>query len=309
MEGEHLRGLEGTNPMGFLAALGVQVLYGFDERRPELWWSEGITPHAVVNAEYNVDCIATKALQEFPRWYKSPAVNPKFGYKADNDAKFKPDDLKEYLLQSRSSTPGNKLASALVAEGGLDNKGLAKPTDLYFTSAALKFLEITRSIFAKTSYDDLVNGLIGPWSYSSPLSSLRWDINDDRSYALSAVDPSKDKKLSNPGVEALAVLGLSCHPVFGGQVEGKSRTLTRGCAGGWGQSTYTWPLWTRPASPDTVRSLLAHASPDPDSKTITLYAEWYPAWHISMILRSMIVRSDPGGYGTFRLPETIWARQ
>ena len=41
-EGIRLRGLEGTNPLGFLAALGVQVLFNTEPDQPKLWWSE---PH------------------------------------------------------------------------------------------------------------------------------------------------------------------------------------------------------------------------------------------------------------------------
>ena len=105
-DGTHLEGLEGTNPLGFLAALGVQVLFDLKEQQSKLWWSDDIIPHAIVDPEYSIDFIVTQALEEFPKWLESPALNPGIDKKADNDAKFKPDDLKEYLGNTRDNHPG-----------------------------------------------------------------------------------------------------------------------------------------------------------------------------------------------------------
>ena len=233
--GAHLTGLEGTNPLGFLAALGLQVLFEFADRQPKLWWSDDVIPHAVASPEFDVDRIIDQADRVFPQWLESPAVNPGFDTKADDTAKFIPGDLRGYIRKTRPRQPGNRLASALVAEGSLDGAGkVAKPSDLYFTAGQLKFLKIVRAILAGADPDTLADGLIGPWSYSSTLSSLGWDTTDDRIYALTPSNPAKDKKLTNPGAEALAILGLSRHPVFGGRDRrGRDRTLTQGCAGPW----------------------------------------------------------------------------
>lgn len=307
-EGIALTGLEGTNPLGFLAALGVQVLFDCEELQPRLWWSGDIIPHAVVDLEFEIDHIVEQALQVFRLWSASPALRPGLGTKADNDAKFSPGDLRRYLEKTRSHQPGNRLASALVADRSLDGKGkAAKPTDLYFMAGQLKFLKIARDILVKVERDQIVEGLIGPWSYSSPLSSLGWDTTDDRIYALAATNPATDKKLTNPGAEALAILGLSRHPVFAGRDRrGRDRTLTQGCAGPWRRGgTYTWPIWTRPATPSAVLSLLAQATGDDDE--ILLRSKWYPGWGVSQIMRSVIRRSDQGGYGTFGPPVIAWS--
>lgn len=88
---------------------------------------------------------------------------------------------------------------------------------------------------------------------------MMWDVVDDRIYALSSFNPSGEKKLTNPGPEALAILGLSRHPVFCGKSRThtgrtNARTLTRGCSGSWSQGSYIWPLWSMPASPKAVDS-------------------------------------------------------
>ena len=309
-EGTQLRGLEGTNLLGFLAALGVQVLFDFKQQQPKLWWSDDVIPHAVVDREFDVDNIVEQALQVFALWVESPALRPGFGTKTDDTAKFSPNDLRRYLDKTRSRQPGNRFATALVAEGSLDRTGkAAKPTDLYFAAGQLKFLKIARDILAAVSRDALVEALSGPWSYSSTLSSLGWDTTDDRIYALAATNPANDKKLTNPGAEAFAILGLSRHPVYAGRDQhGRDRTLTQGCAGRWRRGgTYTWPIWTRPATASVVRSLLAHTTGD--SKEIDSRSRYFRAWGISSVMRSTIRRSDQGGYGTFGPPEVAWARE
>ncbi|MDE0376582.1 MAG: hypothetical protein OXK16_11575 [bacterium] len=304
--GTHLRALEGTNPLGFLAGLGVQALFDAVPNQPSIWWSDDVIPHAVVDAEYSVERVVDQALRVLPIWAESPALSPGLGTKADNTGKFSPQDLTKYLERTRSPFAGSRFATALVAEGSLDGAGkVAKPTDLYFTAGQLKFLKIARQLLTEVHRESLMEGLTGPWSYSSPLSSLGWDTTDDRIYALAAANPAKEKKLTNPGAEALAILGLSRHPVYAGQdARGRDRTLTQGCAGPWRRGgTYTWPLWTQPATPNAVRSLLAHATGDLDKRSNS-----FDGWAISSIMRSAIRRSDQGGYGTFGPPEVVWSR-
>ena len=188
-----------------------------------------------------------------------------------------------------------------MAEGSLDKQGVAKPSDLYFTAGQQKFLDMTRQVLGGALREDVLTGLEGPWGYESELPSLMWDVSDDRVYALAAVNPSGEDKFTNPGPEALAILGLSLHPVFAG----RDRTLTQGCSGSWKEGGYySWPLWHKPASPRAVKSLLAHASHhNPEA---TDRHSWFQSWGISTVFRSSIRRSQQGGYGTFGPPEIAW---
>ena len=305
MNGTHLPGLEGTNPLGFLAALGVLVAFAKEDEQPRLWWSDDVAPHAVVDEAFTVDRIATRALEAFANWTDSVAANPKWAdgsrMPRGDELKLTPGDIRIYLDQALRCDRSGKLASALVAEGSLDNKGEAKPTDFYFTAGQQKFLKIAREILNAATREETVRGLDGPWRYESKTPSLGWDVADDRVYALRATDPSDsgEKKLTNPEPEALALLGLSLHPVFAGQ----GRTDTQGCSGSWKAGWYSWPLWSRPASLRAVTSLLAHAFDHPAASNRD---RWYRAWGVSTILRSPIRRTDQGGYGTFGPPEVVW---
>lgn len=303
MNGTQLPGLEGTNPLGFLAALGVQVAFADEDEQPWLWWSDDITPHAVVNKEFTVDLIASRALETLSHWKGSPAINPK---RADGSAmpkgdelKLKSEDIRAYLDQAARIDRSGALATALVAEGSLDKQGAAKPSDFYFMAGQQKFLEMTRSILNTCTHEHLESGLEGPWCYEDEVPSLGWDVADDRIYALRANDPSSGKKLTNPGPEALALLGLSLHPVFAG----RDRTDTQGCSGSWKAGYYSWPLWRKPASLRAVKSLLAHAYDHPAASD---RERWYRSWGVATILRSPIRRHDQSGYGTFGPPEVAW---
>ena len=311
MNATHLTGLEGVNPLGFFAALGVQVAFSSEPEQPRLWWSEGITPYALVDSIYSHERIADQAMKVFPQWRDSPAINPRQDdgkpMKWGDELKLSPRDIRTYLRQSgHGQQPASGLATALVAEGSLsdtkkkDDDGkeqpTAKPTDLYFAAGQQKFLDAVRKILSKASHEDLLAGLRGPWCYGSKLPSLGWDITDDRLYALRANNPSTDKKTTNPGPEALAVLGLSLHPVF----KGRDRIITQGCSGSWKSASYAWPLWSTPASSNAVKSLLAQAY------SIEGRNQWLHSWGVFRILISSIRRSGQGGYGTFGPPEVLW---
>lgn len=307
VEGTHLVGLEGTNPLGFFAALGVQVVFAEDAEQPRLWWSDDVTPHAIVDRAFPPDRIATRALETFATWRQSTAMNParvdgSRMPKAD-ELKLSPDDLRDYARQHYRCRAADAFAAAAVAEGSLDNNGAAKPSDLYFMAGRMIFLRIIRDILTHASHGDVLEALNGPWTYDSPLrSSMMWDITDDRVYALRADDPSKDAKKTNPGVEALAILGMAWHPVFAG----RGGTLTQGCSGSWKSGYYAWPLWAAPATSNTVKTLLSHASVTPGDK-LERRAKWLRSWSITQVLVSPIRRSSQGGFGTFSPPTVCWS--
>jgi len=308
MTATKLTGLEGNNPLSFLAALGVQELFRLSDNPARLAWTDDAVSCAVVDID--VDTIVEQACRVLPMWSAHRSLNPAIAKKANSNAKFSPADIRRYLQATQDGQPGSSLATALVAEGSLDNNKKAKPSDLYFTAGQQKILNMAREILCNASPGEIREGLTSPWPYNSQLPSLMWDVVDDRIYALAAFNPAGEKKLSNPGPEALAILGLSRHPVFadktrtsrGGE---QGRTLTQGCSGSWKQGHYTWPLWSRPASRRAVRSILTHSTGATD-KILQVRGAWYRSWGITQVMKSAIRRSDQGGYGTFGPAQMIW---
>jgi len=295
-----LTGLDGSNPLGFLAALGVISLPGESAMPPPtLEWTEGMIPHAVVSGFASIDEVVDRAMAERERLRGITAVTFAIDAEQIDDVKLSSEDLRCYIeacLDADDEGQSIALASALVAEGGYDNSGKAKPTDLHFTAGQQKFVRMERELIDGLDAVFLKDALVAPWTYGSELKSFMWDITDDRIYALAAYSPSSssEKKLTEPGAEFLAILGLPAFPVFAGS----GRTKTTACGGSWKAGELTWPLWRRSCDAHGARSLVMHAHLGNE--------EWLEGWGVRRLMRSMIRRSDQGGYGTLSPPTEIW---
>lgn len=293
-----LTGLDGTNPLAFFAALGVVSLPASNEQETTwLSWTDDVIPHPVVDGYESVEALADAVMVEREAWRNAVALTFSAGKTPIDDVKLAPGVLRAYIDACRSADDDGRsagLAGALVAEGARDNNGAAKPTDLHFTAGQQKFVRMARDLIAGLERGDVEEALAGPWTYTSELPSFMWDITDDRVYAVSAFNPSSEKKRTVPGAEFLALIGLRALPAF---AEG-TRATTTGCAGSWKQGVFVWPLWTTPVSFRTARTLVAHAPAD---------ERWLPQWGVRQVLHCQIRRSDQGGYGSFSPPRTVWS--
>ena len=296
-----LPGLPGDNPLGFFAALGVQVALADQSADHRLHWTDDPIPHPVLSPARGLNEIAQAACEVAMAWLDGPALDESI----DPGLKLKPDDIQEYLSRGRAARSSGSLSACLLAENSLDNNRKAKPSDLYFTAGQQKFVSMARTILGEVTEEEIVDDMAKPWSYRSQRESLMWDCVDDRDHALSAADPtdkSRNPKLTNPGAEALAVIGLSRYPCFASS----QGTLTQGCSGSWKRGLFVWPLWPAPTTARAVRSLLAQvAAPEGSERR---RADWYRAWGISRVMQSQIRRSSQGGYGTFGPPRVVWQR-
>jgi hypothetical protein len=293
-----LPGVAGTNPLGLLAALGLVRTLARTSEAATLRWIDGPVPVPVVTGASSPDELVERVLADRDQWRQAPV----FEFEGIDDVKLLPSELGHYLAAcNQDPERSGELAAALVTERVIDGKGVAKPTDLHFTAGQQKFLHMAREIRDGVTGDDIAAALTESWSYSSKLPSLGWDVADDRLYALSAINPSKDKKQSEPGAEWLALLGLSCLPV----TIGDERTLTPGCQGSWKSGTFTWPLWSTPIGHEACRSLLATVTTASGGAS----PEALEATGCFALMQSGIRRSDQGGYGTFGPPTIVWQRR
>ena len=83
-------------------------------------------------------------------------------------------------------------------------------------------------------------------------SNLRWDPGAERNWALMANNPGGDGTHVDAPLEWLAFRGLPLLPSF----PRGSRIITTGVVGRGDDMTFTWPLWSIPASLATTRSVL-----------------------------------------------------
>ena len=287
-----LHGLDGGNPLGFLAALGALEGALDDSTEARLTWRrEGEWRPVLTSTFADVTALVDRLDHDRRACASDPALALAYGGK--KDLKPSPGDFRTYLtrlLEKTTATERRSVdwASAFATDVAVDNNGNTKPTALHFTAGQQQFLQMVGELVTNVTKDDLREALEGPWRYERPLPVMGWDATDAREYALRATDPSTDKKRGVPGADWLAVRGLGYFPT----VPRGSRVMTTGCRGSWKDGALQWPLWTVPLTPAVIRSTLR-------LDVEQMSAAERTARGIGMVLRSGIRRSDQGGYGSF----------
>ena len=296
-----LPAFEGTNPLGFLAALGVLDSMARAGRDVTLRWTDDLVPQAVIGGIDNLDDLLDVVDDDRLSWADSLVL----GFPSNSpmsDAKPGDSLLREWY-QSVFEVPDRNADAdflcAIVAEGAFDRNGNAKPTHLHFTAGQQQFLEMVRTLAAGVNVQLLREAICGPWAYNSSLPSLSWDARGERVYAVRATNPSKDKRLGVPGADWLAFRALVFYPVS--SVNGTLHTTA--CNTEWKRSAFRWPLWSASATRNVVWSLVADRTLV--SPGATLRSRDLAARGVLRVLESPIRRSDQGGYGSFGGPETL----
>jgi hypothetical protein len=301
-----LPALEGTNPLGFLAALGVLDALTCENPDATLRWTDELVPHAVVSGVSDLDMLLDVMDRDREVWRDSALL----GFPEDSplhDAKPGVKLLREWFeaVAEHGCGADSDLLCALVAEGALDGNGKAKPTHLHFTAGQQQFLEMVRLLAAKVDRERLREAVCGPWRYDSSLPSLSWDSRGERVYAVRAINPSKEKRLGVPGSDWLAFRGLIFYPVTRA-VTGSLRTTA--CDPEWKRSAFRWPVWSVPCTRNVVSSLVADGTLVSQSRRTRLRPDDLAARGIWSVLEAPIRRTDQGGYGSFGAPDVLASR-
>lgn len=264
--GLELSGIDGSNPLGFLAALGVlrSLTLAKPQWRPKLAWEVKDVWRPVL---YFQDIVSKDKLLDELNDFLSDAPG-KEALELGDDIKFTPEFFHSAVIGAFSAAKlENQEALRFYAAFGseaTEKDGLIKDTDLRTMSGAghQHFLKFMRDLIENTEYEHLRKALFFPWSWDDPQPSLRWDQTDDRRYALRWREPSSDPIRTVRGANRLAIEAL---PLFTTVAQG-SHLNTVGFKGSGSKTTYwTWPIWELPSDLDTVRSLLSLQSLQTDS--------------------------------------------
>jgi hypothetical protein len=300
-----LPALEGTNPLGFLAALGALDALATTTPGVTLRWTDELVPQAVIGGVSDVDSLLDALDRDREQWTTSPLLQ----FPGDDlltDAKPGEKRLREWFEFVSDHPRAAGHLSAIVAEWAFDNNQKAKPTHLHFTAGQQQFLSMIRELASGVDRDRIREAVCGPWRYDSPLPTLSWDARGERVYALRGGNPSKEKRLGVPGADWLAFRGLVFYPVT--RREGGSLKTTA-CDVAWKSSAFRWPLWRVPASRDVVRSLVADGTlvskPVSASRSANVSGKELEARGILSLRESPIRRTDQGGYGSFGASVTL----
>ena len=269
-----LSGLDGANPLAFLAALGTLrgLTIAWPQRRVCLSWTLRDTWRPVLHVNGNapgedealdgLDCF----IQAQPG-HDALEIGDNLTVPADSFRAY----AREAALAASPSPEGRAAADFIAAFGcdsveSADRKGQIQDTALRTMSGTghQHFLKTMRDLAAKVGRDKLQQCLFGIWERKDPQLSLRWDPEDDRRYAHRWKNPSDDKvsakgqKGGAPTEWGANRLAFEALPLFPVMPKSAGRVQTTGFSGTRSSNTFwTWPIWDAPIGVDTVRSLLA----------------------------------------------------
>ena len=258
-----LVGVDGSNPLGFLAALGLlrlvpRATLGFCEDGSFGAFVDGLdTSEGELATLIAADAKAAENKSAPWRFTYTKAATKKQGPQEVADLKPPPEDFKKFLATCIDAwLTGNDEAAGYAAAYGTDvavdrGKGNTKPTAFHFTAANQTFLGAVECIRASVTQEWVETSLFKGHG-ERPGGNLRWDPGAERNWALMANNPNDDGTRVDAPLEWLAFRGLPLLPSF----PRGSRIVTTGVVGRGDDMTFTWPLWSIPASLLTTRSVL-----------------------------------------------------
>jgi hypothetical protein len=289
--------MDGSNPLGFLAALGLLRIVpggrlGFAQDGSFQAFLDGFdTDHSSLAKLITTDAEVAKEATAPWRFRYTKAGTKKRGPQQVADLKSPPNDFKAFLATCVDAwILGNKepatYAAAYGTDVAVDNNGNTKPTAFHFTAANQTFLGAVEAIRASVTQEWVEVSLFRGYG-ERPGSNLRWDPGSERNWALMANDPNAEGTGVDAPLEWLAFRGLPLLPSF----PRGSNIITTGVEGRRDDMTFTWPLWSLPVTLATARSVV--------------HIDWAggikerASRGVFAICCSAIRRTKQGGFGNF----------
>lgn len=287
-------GLQGWSPLGFMASLGLLRLVHRRAPTVRLAFREDGT--ALILGADRIDLVAIvvedASQAAWPAsWVLEYEKEEKRGKKMVADLKAPPVKFREFLAQAlklfgQGDFEAVEYAAAYGTDVVVDGRKNTKPTAFHFTAANQQFLGTVEAIRKTVTRDWTEQSLRGDSGRRREGPNLRWDPDAERNWALMAENPNIGGTKVDAPLEWLAFRGL---PLFPTMPHGK-RLATTGVRGRGENMRFAWPLWTPPASLESVRSLcrLDWHSPPRDRRMRGVFA----------VCASEIRRTDQG-FGNF----------
>lgn len=271
-----LHGIDGANPLGFLAAIGTLRVLSLDDDDVRLRWRKHANawrPMLTIDAtteEDLVERLQVKLATSIPAEVFALGDNPSVPLDV-----FRPYAQASATMALKGNRVQADFAAAFAGEYPTDKDGKVPDTALRTMSGAghQHFLKFMRNFVEQVRPEHLRKALFDTWCYDDPVQNmtLRWDPSDDNRYALRWSDPSgdPDRKLMGSmwGANRLAIEAL---PLFPTLPTHRQLETTGFHTQGARKTHWTWPIWDARTGVDTVRSLLdmvdVHRSGRPDSQ-------------------------------------------
>ena len=255
-----LSGLDGSNPLGFLAAVGTLRTASLAE--PTADWRMKWVMHdgTWVPAMHSDRAVPAKVLVKLLCHALRRESTPEFDFGKNLNVKPEKFGAEAASAQLQAQLQDRHHADFVAAFGcelctTKDGKTI-QDTALRTMSGAghQHFLGTMKQLIGKTAEDHLRSSLFEPWNYSDDKLGLRWDPAEDRRYALRWDNPSDgDGVKTIRGANRLAVEALPMFPTAPGERGLYTTGFTTRDKG----TLFTWPIWQVAVGMEVVRSLLA----------------------------------------------------
>ena len=258
-----LKGLDGGNPLGFLAAVGA--LQSATAMEPagdwRMWWQQDDGPWHPTLA--GITDLAAEQLVERLADYLRAADNEALAI--GKNLTISPDSFRELAQNAQDSADyAHRRRADFIAAFGCETAADAKGRVIQDTALRTMagaghqhFLDTMRQTVQQTGAEQLRRSLFEPWERKDRRLGLRWDPDEARRYALRWREPSGEPATTERGANRLAIEALPLLPTaIGGR--GRQATLqTTGFKAERGRGVdFSWPLWTCPVTIATVASML-----------------------------------------------------
>jgi len=255
-EGLPLPGLDGSSPLGFLAALGVLRAMNAVHSTTKLAWTEtggswrpivqapGMSPSTFVSTLND----GLKSLDGEP-W----KLNSKFPFEA---SALETATIEAIQTGSRSTRSGLDLLAGFGVSALLDDKGNFEGTAFQMVrsgdSQGNGLSGYAGKLSDETTEEQIHTALFETWTFDEPGCALRWSPEENVGYALQWDNPGGQPATSIRGANRLAIEALGILSVVPIKREARTTAFS-----GRRQQFLTWPIWTVPVSLNVARSLIS----------------------------------------------------
>jgi hypothetical protein len=244
-----LTGLNGANPLGFMAALGCARLLTADNPETQLGWQNvgGWRP-VIIGFASEDDLI--NALERAAR---NVRAGEDLSAPLEKNITVEPKVFREFARRAAMDPEWSPFAASFGCDALQDDKGRIQYTKLCFITGSghQNFLETMRSLRERTTTDHLRRVLFEGMEPADRGLSMRWDPGDAKEYALQWANPGPEGVQSSWGAYRLAIEALPFFPA----VPARKWLKTTGFAS---KDEFMWPIWHDPISADSIRSLIAY---------------------------------------------------
>ncbi|MHB1156046.1 MAG: type I-G CRISPR-associated protein, Cas3-extension family [Phycisphaerales bacterium] len=260
-----LNGLDGANPLGFLAALGTLALCDRLQLHPRISWRPYANSYRPLlwvddSAELSnrlCDCIQHDLTGDPPAWCAGTVIKrPSEDYR-----RFASTAAQHATLSNRHEAD---FAAAYASDAACDEKTYeVLPTRFSFSNGqgGKILLRDYRDLADTLTKIHIDQALYQPWQSADPCKTFRWEPRDLRLYALRAENPGSCDVFSTHGANVLAFWAMTMLPGFPLAPHALGNAAFARLPDGLRKADFfSWPIWDAPLTRDVVAALLLRSN-------------------------------------------------